>query len=452
LIAQISNETLYGPDLPRGEPSKSSAPAFEGARGYFVGLCGAGGAFLLRLAFDELWEDRLAYAWFFLAVLVVARYAGTGPQIFTIVAGLLLGNWFFLHPRHSFEIAAAVDQINTAIYCGVGGLVLLMSGRARRLVSQELAARDRIAGILECTTDAVCTINENWVVTYFNRRASELTQLEVAKVLGRDHHEIWPEMAGTRFEREYRRVMSRRETVHFEERHPVTQQWMEVHACPYGDGMAIFFRDVTGRKRAEAARAQLAAIVESSDDAIVGKSIDGLIVSWNAAAEQLYGYTPAEAIGRSFEMLFPRERSCELAALLEKVRRGERVNHLETGQRTKTGGTVEVSMTVSPVQTKDGENVGVSITARDITERKRQEAERERLIQQLQTALAEVKTLSGLLPICASCKKIRDDKGYWNQIESYIGARSRARFSHGICPDCMGHLYPGITLPGEMQS
>jgi PAS domain-containing protein len=82
--------------------------------------------------------------------------------------------------------------------------------------------------------------------------------------------------------------------------------------------------------------------------------------------------------------------------------------------------------------------------AHDITDRKRAEEEREKLILQLQKALAEVKQLSGLLPICASCKKIRDDKGYWNQIESYIRDHSEAEFSHGICPECMKKLYPGF--------
>jgi PAS domain S-box-containing protein len=251
-------------------------------------------------------------------------------------------------------------------------------------------------------------------------------------------------MIGTKFELNYRRVMKEGEPLHFEECAPSSSHWMEVHVCRYGDGIAIFFRDVSERKRAEASRAQLAAIVESSDDAIVGQSDDGLIVSWNAAAERLYGYSAAEAIGRSFGTLLPASRTHELAPLFERVRRGERLHHLETTQQTRNGRPVDVSLTISPVQTSDGQNIGISITARDITERKRQDADRERLIRELQAAMAEVKTLSGLLPICAGCKKIRDDKGYWNQIESYIGARSRARFSHGICPDCSQHLYPDL--------
>lgn len=92
---------------------------------------------------------------------------------------------------------------------------------------------------------------------------------------------------------------------------------------------------------------------------------------------------------------------------------------------------------------------------REITERKRAEAEREKLITELQEALAEVNTLSGMLPICASCKKIRDDKGYWNQIETYLHEHSGTEFSHSICPQCMKTLYPDLKashiLSGEIS-
>lgn len=86
----------------------------------------------------------------------------------------------------------------------------------------------------------------------------------------------------------------------------------------------------------------------------------------------------------------------------------------------------------------------------DITERKQVEEERDQALLKLQRALAKVKTLSGFLPICCSCKKIRDDKGYWNQIESYIREHSEAEFSHGICPDCVKQLYPEIEIPEKI--
>jgi hypothetical protein len=118
------------------------------------------------------------------------------------------------------------------------------------------------------------------------------------------------------------------------------------------------------------------------------------------------------------------------------------VRHYETLRRRKDGTLINVSLTVSPIRDRTGNIIGASTIARDITSRKKAEEERERLIVELSEALAKVKTLSGLLPICSSCKKIRDDKGYWTQIESYISEHSGAEFSHGICPECARKLYP----------
>ena len=101
-----------------------------------------------------------------------------------------------------------------------------------------------------------------------------------------------------------------------------------------------------------------------------------------------------------------------------------------------------ISIYFAEKKEKKALSIANRVLQNEIGERKRVENERERLIHELQEALAEVKTLSGLLPICSSCKKIRDDKGYWNQIESYISKYSEAEFSHGICPECAKKLYP----------
>ncbi len=130
--------------------------------------------------------------------------------------------------------------------------------------------------------------------------------------------------------------------------------------------------DITGRKRAETAIAHLAAIVESSDDAIVGETLDGRITTWNPAAERTYGYSAAETIGGHVSMLFPSaEQQAELEDMLEEVRAGGRVNHFETIRRHKDGHIFDVSVTVSPIRNPEGAVVGASATARDITERKR---------------------------------------------------------------------------------
>jgi PAS domain S-box-containing protein len=138
-------------------------------------------------------------------------------------------------------------------------------------------------------------------------------------------------------------------------------------------GSVRVFRDVTERTRAEEARARLAAIVESSDDAIVGKTLDGVIRSWNASAERLFGYTAQEAIGQSILLIIPPERQAEEKMILERLRRGERVDHFDTVRLAKGGRPIDISLTISPIRDSSGTIIGASKVARDITERKRTE-------------------------------------------------------------------------------
>jgi PAS domain S-box-containing protein len=192
----------------------------------------------------------------------------------------------------------------------------------------------------------------------------------------------------------------------------------------------------------EEARAKLSAIVESSEDAIISKNLDGIITSWNASAERLFGYRASEMIGQSIDRIIPPNAHAQAAEILKRLRRGEHLEHYETVRIAKDGRHIAVSLTISPIFDAAGTIIGAAKIVRDITARKQNEAERDKLIRDLQNALASVKLLSGLLPICASCKKIRDDKGYWSQVESYIQKHSEATFTHGICPDCIRKLYP----------
>lgn len=217
--------------------------------------------------------------------------------------------------------------------------------------------------------------------------------------------------------------------------------------CSVTVGFSLRARRAQALERNARARlSQLAAIIESSDDAVIGTSLDGNITSWNAAATRLYGYTEAEAVGRAISLLVPPDGLAEHKSIVECVGRGEKTTHFETVRRRRNGELVPVSLSVSPVRNSAGEIVGASAIARDHTERNRAERERESLVEQLKQALAEVKTLGGLLPICAHCKKIRDDKGYWNQIELYIRRHSNANFTHSVCPECARHHYPELYL------
>jgi len=147
-----------------------------------------------------------------------------------------------------------------------------------------------------------------------------------------------------------------------------------------------FLRDVTHERLAEGARAHLAAIVESSDDAIVSKSLEGTIRSWNRAAERLFGYCAEEAVGQPITLIIPPERVPEEARILDQLRRGERLDHFETVRVAKSGRRLHVALTISPILDGNGAVVGVSKIARDITEKKVAEQAQERTIGELRRA------------------------------------------------------------------
>ena len=133
-------------------------------------------------------------------------------------------------------------------------------------------------------------------------------------------------------------------------------------------------KEITERKQAEEAKAKLAAIVESSDDAIISKGLNSIITSWNRGAERLFGYAAQEAIGQSITMLIPPDRFDEEPVILGHIRRGERIEHFETIRRCKDGRLVDISLTISPIKDEEGKIIGASKIARDITRRKQMEA------------------------------------------------------------------------------
>jgi PAS domain S-box-containing protein len=165
-------------------------------------------------------------------------------------------------------------------------------------------------------------------------------------------------------------------------------------------GAINVFEDITDWKRAEQASRRLAAIVESSDDAIVSKDLNGIITSWNQAAERIFGYRAEEIVGKPVTLLIPPGRDDEEPAILTRIRCGERIDHYETVRRRKDGSLLDISLTVSPIRDAQGNIVGASKVARDITRRKRAEEalrqNEEKLRQQAQE-LEQQLILSGRL-------------------------------------------------------
>jgi len=229
---------------------------------------------------------------------------------------------------------------------------------------------------------------------------------------------------------------------------------VEVHAYPILDGQGNvsgiieYTLDITKRKRVEEAlresELKFRSVTQSAKDAIISANANGIITSCNKAFQHLFGYEKQEIIGQPLTVLMP-------GSFVESHKRALE-NHVKTGESRVIGQTVELAgltkgglefpLELSISTWKVGGEIYYTGIIRDISKRKQIEEERNQLIKRLQDSLAKIKTLSGMLPICASCKKIRDDKGYWNQIETYIHNHSEAQFSHGICPECAKKLYP----------
>ena len=229
---------------------------------------------------------------------------------------------------------------------------------------------------------------------------------------------------------------------------------VEVHAHPILDEhgqvtqMIEYSFDITARKHTETAikesETKFRSVAQSAKDAIITADKAGIIVFCNAAAQKLFGYSEDELVGQFVSILMP-ER------FREAHERGM-ARFAATGKSNLIDGTIELfgltqkarefPVELSLSSWMSGEDIFYTGIIRDTSERKQHEKERDALIDSLQKSLNKVRKLSGLLPICASCKKIRDDKGYWNQIEGYIRDHSEAEFSHGICPDCSKKLYP----------
>jgi PAS domain S-box-containing protein len=142
--------------------------------------------------------------------------------------------------------------------------------------------------------------------------------------------------------------------------------------------------DISDRERADLDAQRLASIVESSNDAIISKSLDGIITSWNRGAERLFGYTAEEVIGKAVTILIPEDRISEEPEILERIRRGKRVDHYDTVRRRKDGSLIDISLTVSPLKDADGRIIGASKIARDITERKRAQERQKLLVNEMQ--------------------------------------------------------------------
>jgi PAS domain S-box-containing protein len=300
------------------------------------------------------------------------------------------------------EHIAAFEKINSLIDQGINRTTILIEYRKSQLKSEITIARFFILSfiilsgllllyttvkfykqrektekkekeleiVLNRINDGVVSVDNNWRYTFLNNAAMATHPLGLEKTLGEVIWDIHPEMKGTIFWDKYHEAMETRTVVEIESYYSPMDIWFSVNVYPSEDGLTIFYKNITGIKKFQEQQALFATIVNSTDDAIISKTLDGKITSWNPGAEKLFKYTSEEIIGHHITTIIPVSLIKEENELLEKIKKGETIHQYETERVRKDGKVITVSLTISPIKNVLGTIVGASKICRDITQQK----------------------------------------------------------------------------------
>jgi len=257
-------------------------------------------------------------------------------------------------------------------------------------ISENLA---RLSAIVQSSEDAIISKTLDGTITSWNPAAELMFGHTQQEAVGKNISLIIPEELLTEEQTIISRIKRGERIDHYEtvrKKKDGTLFLVAVSVSPIKDeneniiGASKIARDITEQKSSEQKQAMLAAIVDSSDDAIVSKDLSGIITSWNHGAEKIFGYSAAEAIGKHITLIIPEDRLDEETVIINKIRKGERVNHFETIRKRKDGTPINISVAVSPVKDKNGKVIGASKVARDITEKAEIEKQRQLYTERLQ--------------------------------------------------------------------
>jgi PAS domain S-box-containing protein len=363
------------------------------------------------------------------AMAIAAMTLQTATTTFTLVSLLGLGLLVCLYSLMRRD-ASIQSQAESALQAEKRNLELRVAERTAELLQvnqqlqQELDERKQIqaslqisqarfAGILEIASDAIISVDANQRITLFNQGAEKIFGYTAEEVIGQPLDLLLPERF-TAMHRQHvsgfaqsggraRRMGERSEI--FGRRKDGSDFPAEASISRLNLGSETVFtailRDISDRKQTELALSQLAAIIESSGDAIISSTLEGTITSWNASATQLYGYTYEDAIGDSIRLIVPADRQGEEEQIFKQIKQGEQIQHYETVRQRQNGTLVDVALTFSPVRDATGKIIGISAIARDITDRKQIDQMKDEFVSvvshELRTPLTSIHGSLGML-------------------------------------------------------
>jgi PAS domain S-box-containing protein len=374
-------------------------------------------ALLLRLRLEPIWgQGQLPYLTLFPAIMVSAWVGGLGPGLLTTFLAGLGAAYFWVPPVQSPRISDLGEWLGLLVFVVVGVVISGLNEAWRRRAAALADSEQRLAVTLASIGEAVLTTDEKGSVLTMNEVAERLTGCPAAEAIGRPVEDVLvlaSEDSASIVPSPVRQVL-REGRVASRDGHtllvkrdggriPIDHSAAPISLADRSAGVVVVFRDISEQRRLDQEREsqdriarELAAIVETSDDAIVSKDLESTIRSWNHGAELMFGYGADEMVGRSIRTIIPEERWSEEDEVLRQLRLGSRVDHFETIRRHKDGRDVHVSLTISPIYSAAGVVIGASKIARDITERRQAEAERARLFERELQARSEIEQASRL--------------------------------------------------------
>ncbi len=356
-------------------------------RAYAVAILVTGGMVLLRWLVDRWVGNYVLFAPLLGAVAIAVWYGGYRPALVAMAIGALAYDYLFMEPRGQFKIEQVDDYIDLALFLSTC-LIVIGFGQAMRVAQYRAAeGHERLRTTLASIGDAVIATDTEGRVTIMNAVAESLTGWTIAEAADQPLEAVFHiinEVSRLAVENPVQKVFELGQIVGLANHTvliakdgretPIDDSAAPIR-CQQGTivGCVLVFRDVSEQRAAQQAKARLAVIVESSADAIMTKNLDGIIQTWNAGAEQLFGYKGPEIIGKPITILVPPDRTNEEAEILARLRKGQPSERIETFRVAKDGRNIPVAISVSPLRDRDGNVIGASSIIHDITERREAE-------------------------------------------------------------------------------